>query len=180
MFSIISGILGFATSGLPSLLGFFQQRGDQKHERDMAKLQNEQQMAMAQAGFVSQEKIAAIELDQDLITNPNYTRNTNVITVNSSGSYKIYTQCRISVTSGLSGDAELAVVINNNPYRTYYINNIKQTEISTYNFSCVANLSTGDLVEFHINSPIQPFELFTTSKIYTGVINSYMTIEKLN
>ncbi len=40
MFSIISGILGFATSGLPSLLGFFQQRGDQKHERDMAKLQN--------------------------------------------------------------------------------------------------------------------------------------------
>ena len=63
MFSIISGILGFATSGLPSLLGFFQQRGDQKHERDMAKLQNEQQMAMAQAGFVSQEKIAAIELE---------------------------------------------------------------------------------------------------------------------
>ncbi len=28
MFSIISGILGFATSGLPSLLGFFQQKGD--------------------------------------------------------------------------------------------------------------------------------------------------------
>ncbi len=63
MFSIISGILGFATSGLPSLLGFFQQKGDQKHEREMAKLQNEQQMAMAQAGFVSQEKIAAIELE---------------------------------------------------------------------------------------------------------------------
>lgn len=63
MFSIISGILGFATSGLPSLLGFFQQRGDQKHERDMAKLQNEQAMAMAQAGFVSQEKVAAIELE---------------------------------------------------------------------------------------------------------------------
>ncbi len=121
-----------------------------------------------------------IELDQDLITNPNYTRNTNVITVNNSGSYRIYTQCRISVTSGLSGEAELAVVINNNPYRTYYIDNIKQSEISTYNFSCVANLSTGDLVEFHINSPSQPFELFTTSKIYTSVINSYMTIEKLN
>ena len=64
MFSIISGILGFATSGLPSLLGFFQQKGDQAHERQMAKLQNEQQMAMAQAGFQSQEKIAAIELEQ--------------------------------------------------------------------------------------------------------------------
>ena len=49
MLAILSGILGFATSGLPSILGFFQQRGDQKHERDMAKLQNEQAMAMAQA-----------------------------------------------------------------------------------------------------------------------------------
>ena len=63
MFSIISGILGFATSGLPSLLGFFQQKGDQAHEREMAKLQNEQAMRMAEKGFVSQEKIAAIELE---------------------------------------------------------------------------------------------------------------------
>ncbi len=53
MFSIISGILGFATSGLPSLLGFFQQKGDQAHEREMAKLQNEQAMRMAEKGFVS-------------------------------------------------------------------------------------------------------------------------------
>lgn len=63
MFSIISGILGFATSGLPSLLGFFQQKGDQKHEREMAKMQNEQALLMAQQGFKSQEKIAAIELE---------------------------------------------------------------------------------------------------------------------
>jgi hypothetical protein len=63
MFSIISGILGFATSGLPSLLGFFQQKGDQKHERDMAKMQNEQALLMAQQGFKSQEKIAEIELE---------------------------------------------------------------------------------------------------------------------
>jgi hypothetical protein len=64
MLSILSSILGFATAGLPSILGFFQQKGDQKHEREMAKLQNEQAMAMAQAGFVAQEKIAAIELEQ--------------------------------------------------------------------------------------------------------------------
>ena len=63
MFSIISGILGFATSGLPSLLGFFQQKGDQKHEREMAQLQNQQALLMAEKGFVSQEKIAAIELE---------------------------------------------------------------------------------------------------------------------
>ena len=64
MFSIISGILGFATSGLPSLLGFFQQKGDQKHEREMAKMQNEQALLMAQQGFKSQEKIEEIKLQE--------------------------------------------------------------------------------------------------------------------
>jgi len=63
MFSILSSILGFATAGLPSILGFFQQKGDQKHEREMAQLQNAQAMAMAEKGFVAQEKIAAIELE---------------------------------------------------------------------------------------------------------------------
>ena len=63
MFSIISGILGFATSGLPSLLSFFQQKGDQAHERSMAQLQNQQALLMAEKGFVAQEKIAAIELE---------------------------------------------------------------------------------------------------------------------
>lgn len=63
MLSILSSILGFATAGLPSILGFFQQKGDQAHERQMAKLQNEQAMAMAQAGFIAQEKVAAIELE---------------------------------------------------------------------------------------------------------------------
>jgi hypothetical protein len=64
MLSILSGILGFATSGLPSLLAFFQQKGDQKHERDMAKMQNEQALLMAQQGFKSQEKIEEIKLQE--------------------------------------------------------------------------------------------------------------------
>jgi hypothetical protein len=64
MLSILSGILGFATSGLPSILGFFQQRGDQKHERDMAKLQTERELELAKAGFVAQEKIEAIKLEE--------------------------------------------------------------------------------------------------------------------
>jgi hypothetical protein len=63
MFSILSSILGFATAGLPSILGFFQQKGDQSHEREMARLQNEQALLMAEKGFVSQEKIAAINLE---------------------------------------------------------------------------------------------------------------------
>ena len=64
MLSILSSILGFATAGLPNILNFFQQKGDQKHEREMAKMQNEQAMLMAEKGFVAQEKIAAIELEQ--------------------------------------------------------------------------------------------------------------------
>ena len=63
MFSLLSSVLGFATAGLPSILGFFQQKGDQKHEREMAQLQMQQQLAMAEKGFQSQEKIAAIELE---------------------------------------------------------------------------------------------------------------------
>ena len=63
MLSILSSILGFATAGLPNILSFFQQKGDQKHEREMAQLQNAQALLMAEKGFVAQEKIAAIELE---------------------------------------------------------------------------------------------------------------------
>ena len=64
MLSILSGLLGIGSSALPSILGFFQQKGDQKHEMAMAKLQTEREMQMAQAGFASQEKIEAIKLDE--------------------------------------------------------------------------------------------------------------------
>ena len=64
MLSILSGLLGIFSSGLPNILGFFQQRGDQKYEREMAQLQNAQALLMAEKGFQSQEKIAAIELEQ--------------------------------------------------------------------------------------------------------------------
>ena len=63
MLSILSSILGFATAGLPSILGFFQQKGDQAHEREMAQLQMQQQLAMAEKGFQSQERQAEINLE---------------------------------------------------------------------------------------------------------------------
>jgi hypothetical protein len=63
MFTLLGSLLGFGSSALPSILNFFQQKGDQKHEREMAQLQNQQQMAMAEKGFIAQEKIAAIELE---------------------------------------------------------------------------------------------------------------------
>ena len=38
MWSIISGLLGIASSALPNVLGFFQQKNDQKHELAMAQM----------------------------------------------------------------------------------------------------------------------------------------------
>ena len=64
MLSILSGILGFATSGLPSVLKFFEQKGDNAHEEAMAKLEMERALAMAEKGFASQEKIEEFRTDQ--------------------------------------------------------------------------------------------------------------------
>ena len=61
MLSILSGILGFATSGLPSVLKFFEQKGDQNHEREMAKIEMQRSLAMAEKGFASQEKIEELK-----------------------------------------------------------------------------------------------------------------------
>ena len=64
MLSILSSILGFATAGLPNILSFFQQRGDQSHERQMAKLQTERELALAEKGFLAQQKIEEIKLEE--------------------------------------------------------------------------------------------------------------------
>ncbi len=64
MLSMISGILGFATSGLPNVLKFFQEKGNHKHEQEMARLATERSLAMAEKGFASQEKIEESKTDQ--------------------------------------------------------------------------------------------------------------------
>ena len=64
MLSILSGILGFATSGLPSVLKFFEQKGDQNHEREMAKIEMQRSLAMAEKGFASQERIEELKTEQ--------------------------------------------------------------------------------------------------------------------
>ena len=66
---MLSGILGFATSGLPNVLKFFQEKGNQKHEQEMARLATERSLAMAAKGFASQEKIEESKTDQVNIPN---------------------------------------------------------------------------------------------------------------
>lgn len=64
MLSLISTLAGILTSGLPSLLGFFQDKADKKHEMELARMQTERELALAERGFLAQQKIEEIRTDQ--------------------------------------------------------------------------------------------------------------------
>jgi hypothetical protein len=64
MLSLISTLGGLLISGLPKLLEFFQNKSDQRHELDLARLQNERELALAAQGFAAQQRIEEIRTDQ--------------------------------------------------------------------------------------------------------------------
>ena len=64
MLSLISTIGGLLVSGLPSLLGFFQDKADKKHELELAQMQTERELQMMERGFVAQAKVEEIRTDQ--------------------------------------------------------------------------------------------------------------------
>ena len=64
MLSLISTLGGLLISGLPSLLGFFQNKADQSHEVELAKLQNERDRELAALGFAAQAKVEEIRVEQ--------------------------------------------------------------------------------------------------------------------
>ena len=64
MFSLISTLGGLLVSGLPSLLGFFQDKSDKKHELELAQMQTEREIQMMEHGFVAQAKVEEIRTDQ--------------------------------------------------------------------------------------------------------------------
>lgn len=64
MLSIISTLGGILTSGLPSLLDYFVDKGDKKHELELARLQNERELAMAERGFIAEQRVEEIRTDQ--------------------------------------------------------------------------------------------------------------------
>lgn len=64
MLTLISSLLSFFSGGLPNILNFFQDRSDKKHEIDMARLQTERELQMAERGFVAQAKVEEIHLEQ--------------------------------------------------------------------------------------------------------------------
>jgi hypothetical protein len=67
MLTLISSLLSFFSGGLPNILNFFQDRSDKKHEMDMARLQTERELQMAERGFVAQAKIEEIHLEQSQV-----------------------------------------------------------------------------------------------------------------
>lgn len=64
MLSLISTLAGILTSGLPSLLNFFQDKADKKHEMELARIQTDRDLALAREGFLAQQKVEEIRTDQ--------------------------------------------------------------------------------------------------------------------
>lgn len=64
MLTMFSTFLSFLMGGLPKLLEFFQDRADKSHELKLASMQTERELALAQAGFVAQQKVEEIRLDE--------------------------------------------------------------------------------------------------------------------
>ena len=62
--TLLSTLMSFLAGGLPKLLGFFQSRADNMHELEMARLQNERELALAAQGFAAQQRIEEIKTDQ--------------------------------------------------------------------------------------------------------------------
>jgi hypothetical protein len=64
MLSLISTLGGLLISGLPSLLKYFQDKADQKHELALARVQTERELQLAAAGFAAQARVEEIRTEQ--------------------------------------------------------------------------------------------------------------------
>ena len=64
MITLLSTLISFLMGGLPKFLDFFQDRSDKKHELEMARMQSERELALAERGFLAQQKIEEIRTDQ--------------------------------------------------------------------------------------------------------------------
>jgi hypothetical protein len=64
MMTLLSSLISFLMGGLPKLMDIFQARQDQAHEREMAKLQMDRELALAAQGFAAQARIEEMRTDQ--------------------------------------------------------------------------------------------------------------------
>lgn len=64
MLTIFSTLVSFLMGGLPKIFDFIQDRSDKKHELELARMQTERELQLAAAGYVAQQQIEAIKLDE--------------------------------------------------------------------------------------------------------------------
>jgi hypothetical protein len=64
MLTLLSTLLGFLSSGLPKVLDFFQDKSDKKHELELSRIQTERELQLAERGYIAQQKVEEIKLDQ--------------------------------------------------------------------------------------------------------------------
>lgn len=64
MLSLFSTLGGLLISGLPKLLEYFQNKADQKHELELARVQTERELQLAAAGFAAQARVEEIRTEQ--------------------------------------------------------------------------------------------------------------------
>jgi D-alanyl-D-alanine carboxypeptidase len=64
MITLFTTLISFLTGGLPSLLGFFQDKSDKKHELELARLQTEREMELLEKGYAAQARVEEIRTEQ--------------------------------------------------------------------------------------------------------------------
>jgi hypothetical protein len=64
MFTLLTTVVSFLAGGLPSILKFFQDKSDKSHELQMAQVQTERELKMAEAGYLAQAHVEEIKTDQ--------------------------------------------------------------------------------------------------------------------
>jgi len=67
MLTLLSTLISFLAGGVPKLLDFFQDKSDKAHEMNMAKLQTERELQLAERGFIAQAHIEDIKTEQIMI-----------------------------------------------------------------------------------------------------------------
>jgi len=64
MITLFTTLVSFLTGGLPSLLGFFQDKSDKKHELELARLQTERDLELLEKGYAAQAHVEEIRTQQ--------------------------------------------------------------------------------------------------------------------
>ena len=67
MLTLLSTLISFLAGGVPKLLDFFQDKSDKAHEMDMARLQTDRELQLAERGFIAQAHIEDIKTEQIVI-----------------------------------------------------------------------------------------------------------------